>query len=244
MQLDLSAIEKWSQENHLPLCRKSECLHYGHKNPKYSYVVNGDTIKSMLECADLGIMRSANFDYRQLIDKICLQALRLSAMLSRVYVSHDKTAQTRLFNTYVRPIVIYAAPIWNPTEQGLTAQLERILRSFTRRFFVQRALNYEAVKRAWNCVLSGKKRLYLDLIMACKLLYGLVDIDVNKINIMINSNNTRGGGTNIVVNRARTAYEGKSFTYRIATCWNHVPLSVKTSASLTVFKSRLRCLLS
>ena len=52
--------------------------------------------------------------------------------------------------------------------------------------------------------------------MAYKLLHGLVDIDVNKLNIMINSNNTRGGGTNIVVNRARTAYVGKSFSYRVA----------------------------
>ena len=59
----------------------------------------------MLECADLGIMRSVNFDYRQHIDKICLEASRLSAMLSRVYVSHDKAALMRLFNTYVRPIV-------------------------------------------------------------------------------------------------------------------------------------------
>ena len=57
---------------HLPLCtEKSVCLHYGHTNPKNSYFVNGDTIKSMLECADLGIMQSTNFDYRQHIDKIC-----------------------------------------------------------------------------------------------------------------------------------------------------------------------------
>ena len=59
-------------------------LHYGHKNPKYSYFANGDTIKSMLECKNLGIKRSVNVDYRQHVDKICLKASRLSAMLSRV----------------------------------------------------------------------------------------------------------------------------------------------------------------
>ena len=42
--------------------------------------------------------------------------------------------------------------------------------------------------------------------MAHKLLHGLVDTDVNKLNIMRNSNNNIGGGTNIVVNRAHTAY--------------------------------------
>ena len=45
------------------------CLHYDHKNPKFSYVVKGDTIKSMLECTDLGIMRSANFDYCHQFEK-------------------------------------------------------------------------------------------------------------------------------------------------------------------------------
>ena len=89
------------------------CFHYGHKNPKYSYVVNGDTINSMLECAYLGIIRSANFDCRQHIDKICLKASKSSAMLSRVYVSRDKAALVlmRLFNTFIRTIVEYAAPI-------------------------------------------------------------------------------------------------------------------------------------
>ena len=56
-------------------------------------------------------------------------------------MSRDKTALMRLFNTYVRPIVEYAAPIWNPTEQGLTAKLLRVQWRFTRRLFDQRALN-------------------------------------------------------------------------------------------------------
>ena len=80
--------------------------------------------------------------------------------------------------------------------------------------------------------------------MVYELLHGLVDTDVNKLNIMINSNNPRGGGTNIIVNRARAACVGKSFTYRIATRWNNLPLCMKTSVSFTVFKCRLQCLLS
>ena len=62
-----------------------------------------------------------------------------------------------------------------------------------------------------------------------------MDTDVNKLNIILNFNNTKAGGTNIVVNRARTTYVRNTFTYRIATRWNNFPLSVKTSLSLTVF---------
>ena len=164
-------------------------------------------MKSMLECADLGNIRSANFD------KICLKASRLSALLSRAYVSRDKAALMKLFNTHVRPIVEYAAPIWNPTEQGLTAQLERVQRRFTRMLFVQRTLNCEARLKELEIMSLAARRDCLDLIMTYKLLHGLVDTDVNKLNIVINSYNTWGDGTNIAVNRLGTAYVEKSFTY-------------------------------
>ena len=80
----------------------------------------------------------------------------------------------RLFNTYVRPIVEYAAPIWNPTEQGLTVQLERVQRRFTRRLFVPRALNYEARLKELEIMSLAARKNYLDLIIAYKLLHGFI----------------------------------------------------------------------
>ena len=59
-------------------------------------------------------MRSTNFVYRQHIDKICLKASILSAMLFGVNVSHDKAALIKLFNTNVRPTVEYVAQIIDP----------------------------------------------------------------------------------------------------------------------------------
>ena len=66
-------------------------------------------------------------------------------MLSRVFASHDKVALARLFNVHFRPITKCVSPIWNPTEQGLTTQLELVQRHFMRRFLGQRTFDYVAI---------------------------------------------------------------------------------------------------
>ena len=228
VQRDLSAIGRWSVQNHLPLCvDKSACLHYGNHNPQFSYDINGDIIKSSPECADLGVTRSADFSYRQHINKICLKASRLSAMLLRVFVSRDKATLMRLFNSYVRPTIEYASPIWSPTELGLRAQLERIQRRFTRRLFGQDSPDYETRLCEFGVMSLAARKDYIDLMLAFKLLHGLLDADVDRLKMAINHNKTRGYGKNIVVNRARRAYVGKSFMYRIASRWNNLSTSVK-----------------
>ena len=83
------------------------------------------------------------------------------------------------------------------------------------------------------------RRDYLDLIMTYKLLHGILDIDVNKLNIVINSNNTRGGGTNIVVKSSSHSLCGKILHLQNSHTLEQSSISVKNSPSLTVFKRRL-----
>ena len=80
------------------------------------------------------------------------------------------------------------------------------------------------------------RRDYINLMPSFKLLHGLLGADVDRLKIAINHNKTRGYGKNIVVNRARRAYVGKSFTYRIASRWNNLPTSVKDASSVSTFK--------
>ena len=66
VQHNLTAIGNWSIRNHLPLCiEKSACLHYGFRNRQYAYNINGEAIRSVTECADLGILRTTDFAQRQ-----------------------------------------------------------------------------------------------------------------------------------------------------------------------------------
>ena len=53
-------------------------------------------------------------------------------------------------------------------------------------------------------------------ILVFKLLHEMIDTDIAKLNVTLSQNNTRAKGVNIDVNRARTAYVGKTFCFRIA----------------------------
>ena len=159
-------------------------------------------------------------------------------MLLRVFVSRDKATLMRLFNSYVRPTIEYASPIWSPTELGLRAQLERIQRRFTRRLFGKDSPDYKTRLCELGVMSLTAKRDYIDLMLALKLLHGLLDADVDRLKIAINRNTTRGYGKNIVVKRARRAYVGKSFTYRKASRWNNLPTSVRDASSVSTFKQK------
>ena len=68
-------------------------------------------------------------------------------------------------------------PYRNPTEQGFTAQRERVQRRFRRGLIALKALNYEARLKELGIMFLAARRDYLDLTMAYKLLHGLVDTD-------------------------------------------------------------------
>ena len=73
IQADLQTIGDWSNANLLPLSLlKCIFLHYGVHNENYNYSVNGEAIKSVDKCADLGVIRTADFKYNQHIASLCL----------------------------------------------------------------------------------------------------------------------------------------------------------------------------
>ena len=78
-------------------------------------------------------------------------------MLSRVFVSYDKATLTRLFKTYVRPIVEYASLIRDPIERVHNAD-RAYLAAFTRNILGQRALDYEARLHELEIMLLAARR--------------------------------------------------------------------------------------
>ena len=152
-------------------------------------------------------------------------------MLSRVFVSLDKVALVRFLSTYRRPIIEYASPMWNLTELSLRVQLKRIHRHFTRRLLGQDISDYDFRLSELEVVSLATRRDFIALTQVFKLLYSLMDTNVSRLNILISHNNIRSYGNNIIVNRVGAEYVGWLFTYRIASQWNHLPSSMKTSTS-------------
>ena len=74
---------------------------------------------------------------------IAYKAARLSGMVMKLFCTHDPSFMTRLYSSYIRPVLEYAAPVWTPSGKGVIAQLERVERSCTKRIRGMRYLSYD-----------------------------------------------------------------------------------------------------
>ena len=71
----------------------------------------------------------------------------------------------RAFNTYVRPLLEYASPVWSPQYNYLVHKVESVQRRFTKRLPGYSTLDYpKRLKSLEQCSLE-KRRIVHDLVL-------------------------------------------------------------------------------
>ena len=83
---------------------KSTCLYYGYNNNRHQFHINGLAIKAVDQCADLGVLRSGDFNQKHHINTICLKASKLATMIRCAFCTKDKTFLMKLFTVFVTPL--------------------------------------------------------------------------------------------------------------------------------------------
>jgi hypothetical protein len=198
---------------------------------------------------DLGVLRTDDFSYAKHIHSICLKANRICGMVLRLFTTKSVEFKMRVFQTYIRPIIEYAAPVWNPTlDIGLTARLEQVLRRYTLRLLwheKHKKLTYEyderlKVKVVMAPSLQTRRRL-IDLLFAYKVLHGLIRVHPTSVGLEKSSLPTCSSNIGIRVRGANSKTVSRSYNFRISRCWNSLPVKTKTQTSHRSFKSVLQC---
>ena len=119
--------------NQLSLCQpKSQCLHIGHKNGRYTYMLGGASKFAVEECTDLGVIRTSDFSYATHIRSVVRKAFCLSGMLFKAFLSRNVSFINKLYIAYVRLIIEYASTVWNPSSIGLNREVEQVQRRLTK----------------------------------------------------------------------------------------------------------------
>jgi hypothetical protein len=240
VQSDLDAIYEWSVVNKLPLSlSKCLCMHFGHRNSIHSYTIGGSSLVALGECKDLGLIRTSDFKYNRHIASMIIRASRLAGMIHRVFSTRNKAFITRLFTTYVRPILEYVSPVWNPIYVGLGNDIERVQRRFSKRLCSNLDLSYTERLNLLGLDELRVRRLRADLVMAFKALHGLLGTGACTLNLRLSATSTRSGSTDLVVNRVANNSILKTFNYRVVSLWNRQSPAAKSASSLNVFKKNL-----
>ena len=130
LQSDLSALEKWSETNLIPLnIPKCAVMHtYRCHSPYfYRYSINNIHLNKVTSYKDLGVIFNDNLNFSEHIDAVSSKCMRNFGWIRRQSKSFGQIDTIRcLFNSFVLPHLYYASSIWTPFRDLNIKKLEII----------------------------------------------------------------------------------------------------------------------
>ncbi len=169
----LDSIVLWCSSNKLVInVKKCFVLHLGSKNEHYLYGIGGCLIPESRLVKDLGVYVEPNLSYSQHISIMCVKARSRCSLYFKYFVSRDVFTMKLFFITYVRPLLEFASPVWNPTSQQLINKLESVQRYFTNKIPTCTFLPYKRRLEILKLDSLLKRRTVADLVLAFSIISG------------------------------------------------------------------------
>ena len=182
LHVSLDLIVEWANIWQLPI-NSSKCsvLHLGSKfvQSNADYFIKNQTIVSLSEVRDLGILLDDGLRFNRHISQIITKAYQRIAVIFRGFYTRNVTFLIRAYKTYIRPILEYCTQIWNPYLIGEITAIEKVQKYFTKRLSGMKSLNYNDRLQRLNLESLELRRLKADLVMYFKIDHGAVDLNVD-----------------------------------------------------------------
>ena len=137
----------------------------------------------------------------------------------------------RIVTIFGRPFVKRFALCYQTVD---TDSLESVQRQFTKRLSGLHSFSYEARLKRLNLQSLELRRLLADLMWCYKIIFGLVDIDVNQFFTLSSVPQTRGHRYKVFKPHS-TGIRCTFFCERVVNVWNNLPMDVNFS-SINTFK--------
>ena len=173
----------------------------------------------------LGITVSSDLRWNKQVDEVCAKANRTLAFLRRNLRIKSPKFKTMTYFTLVRPIIEYAAPVWDPYTQRNIYKIEMVQRRAAR-FVCGRYHNTSSVSEMlqdleWPSL--QQRREMLRLVLFYKIHHNLVNFDTSPYitPALRATRNTHHQGYQIPT--STTEYHRNSFFPRTVKVWNSLP---------------------
>lgn len=205
------------------------------------YNIRGEILQEEIASKYLGIFIHSKLEWGFHIDKVVKKANSSLGFLRRNLNIRNKHTKDQAYITLVRPIMEYAAEIWNPYKADHVRKLEAVQRRAAR-YVTGRHHNTSSV----SCMLQDlgwetleKRRLRLQLTFLYKIINNLVDIDADKYLQPTNARTRSSHSLSFKIHSSRTDYYKYSFFPRTVCNWNTLPATVAEAPDLVSFKREL-----
>jgi hypothetical protein len=135
LQRDLVKISEWCTKNRMSL-NVSKTKHLmitsKHQNQQYAYSINGTQVESCTSYKYLGVTVTQNYKFNLHIDNIVAKANRALYSIMRKLKRAPHQVKDLAYKTYVRPILEYASPMWQPHSNVNITKIESVQRRAAR----------------------------------------------------------------------------------------------------------------
>ena len=203
-----------------------------------SYRLRGQTLEVVDGSKYLGVTETDNLAWSKHVSAIAGKARRSLGFLRRNFKHCSRQVKAATYTTVVRPVMEYAAPVWDPYRQADIKALEEVQLRAARYLF------NDYTTRTPGCVTDMVKDLEWESLQVIrhisrlcslyKIQHGLVDID--KAAYL-----KPGDSRTTVFYQEHTRHEVyyNSFFPRTIREWNRLPTSVTSSATVDGFRASL-----
>ena len=208
----------------------------------YIYIyINETTIEwSSLE-KDLGVYVDAQLSFNDHTETVVKMCMQLIGWVARAFKTRNAAVLLPVYKAIIRPKIEYASVVWNTTQKGQAAKIERVQRAFTRMIDGMKGLTYKQRLTLLGLENLVSRRQYNDLAVVRNIMIG----DRSSWSQLFQLANVaeavnRGHAYKLHKQRFATQTRKCFFTERVVNSWNAVPDDVIQSIRCRVFFDLLR----
>ena len=238
LQQALDKLQEWSDRWQLEIShKKCSILQVGYSTKlSRDYYLCGASLSQAQSCKDLGITVDQRLTFTAHINNIVTRAHARASLIRKCFLSRDRDSLTRAFCVYVRPLLEYACSVWSPHHVTEIRKVESVQRRFTKRLPGLGEHDYSSRLAILDLDSLELRRLRQDLLLAYKIIFGLVNVDSSKHFTICRDSVTRGHSYKLVASKCRVDVRKWFFNQRIVNVWNSLPATAECFASLSTFK--------
>jgi len=220
---------------------KCVVLHFGSKNPKHDYFIDGTKINPENIARDLGVYISDTCDTSPHVERITKKAHGVLSQIRRATIVRDSHTLLNIYKAFIRPLLETAATTWNPFKRGDVDALEKVQKRSLRMMSDIGSLSYEEKLKKLNLQSLENRRERGDLIQTYKYLNGFNHVSTPMFSSVRerHSKDTRShANDHLLPEKANLNIRKYFFTNRVTTAWNSLPSDVKEAPSVNALKNR------
>ena len=245
-QDEVDGLSRWSQDWQLLFnVGKCKIMHFGSKNKKHKYTMNGQEMDEVEVEKDVGVMVSTSLKPSQQCSAAAGKANGVLGQISRAVKYRDKRTFIQLYKVYVRPHLEYCIQAWSPYFQADKDKLEKVQRRAVNMVAGLKGRSYEQKLREVGLTMLEQRRTRGDMIQTYRIIQGKDQVDPNTWFTMADERDRLGAAstrhsrdsTSIVEGASKTDLRRNFFSQRVPSKWNSLPAATRHQNSVLAFKA-------